>query len=114
MPDDLDQLGADYREAKAAVIVHRRAQAEAELARSAHLKARARDRKRQAQADDPKLEQLDTAVTSTLADVRWCQSLVVACGEELKGVPLAEAIKPREIAEKARAKVDNLRAGIRP
>lgn len=112
MPDDLDQLGADYREAKAAVIVHRRAQAEAELARSGYLKAKARDRKKRAQIDDPELDELEAVVDSTLADVRWCQSLVVACGEELKGVSLAEAIKPREVAEKARAKVDDLRAGI--
>ncbi len=91
MPVDLDALGAQYREAKAAVTAHLRRQAAAEQAVIDWLRVHRgvpvdelydRD---SGEALDPALSVLEAAVVAAEADVRWCRGLVIACGEQYKG-----------------------------
>lgn len=63
---ELDQAGADYRAAKAAVGVALRRQHDAELS--------------------------GVNVAQRVADVAWCRALVVACGEVYKGCTFAEVV----------------------
>lgn len=90
---DLDALGAHYRAAKDAVTDHLRKQATLELELAAYLKT-----VRGVPADmlydpdtgaptDPQLAQLEAACEQAQTDVAWCEALVVASGEEYKGVP---------------------------
>jgi hypothetical protein len=87
----VDDLGAQYREAKAAVVEHVRAWGTAELALVAWLKAKRGvpahllyDAKTGG-ALDPELATLERAVRKAEADVAWCRALVIACGEAYKG-----------------------------
>lgn len=88
---DLAQAGVDYREAMAAVTVHLRRQADAEVAQIEWLK---RHRGVPAHvlydADtgeplDPELVDLEEAIRAAEADGAWCRALVIACGEAVKG-----------------------------
>lgn len=94
--NDIDKLGADYRHAKKAVADHLRRQAALELEQAALLK-----RLRGVPADelydratgaplDPQLAELEERIAQAEVDVRWCQSLVIACGEAYKGVKFDE------------------------
>lgn len=91
---DLDALGRQYREAKAAVPAHLVTQAAAEMAHAAWLKAHRGvpshvfyDRET-GEPLDPELVQLEAAMRQAERDVRWCQAVVLACGELVKGEPL--------------------------
>ncbi|MFZ5863023.1 MAG: hypothetical protein ACOYXR_09315 [Nitrospirota bacterium] len=88
---DLDALGADYRHAKQAVTDHLRKQSLVELERVDWLN-RHRGLPPDALYDietgdptHPELVELYAAVEQAVADVAWCRSLVVACGEAFKG-----------------------------
>lgn len=100
MPTD---LGAEFREAKAAVGHHRRLQAKAELELAAYLKSRRGvpvHMLYHAATGEPRdrhLARLVAAVEAKSVDVEWCRGLVVACGEAAKGCTLAEARKPSRI-----------------
>lgn len=95
---ELEQAGADYREAKAAVISTLQAQADAELDRMRYLKPlKAKGVPDSAIWDpetgapiDAELAELDDAVDKLVADVAWCESLVIATGEVYKGVSFDE------------------------
>ena len=71
-----------YREAVASVVEHRLVQHAAELAVL---------RYKPQGDDDPRVAELVAARDKAVADVRWCQELVIACGEVVKGCTFEEA-----------------------
>jgi hypothetical protein len=81
---DHDQLGVDYRDAKQAIGDHRRLQAEAEVELGRLLQAN------RGRHDTPEITAARAAVDKAVADVAWCQALVIACGELFKGTPFEE------------------------
>lgn len=104
MPEqpDLDALGAEYREAKAAVPAHLRKQADAELAQVAWLK---RHRgvpshvlydPRTGEPLDPDLRKLEAAMHRAERDVAWCRAVEVAAMEAYKGETIAEILARNE------------------
>jgi hypothetical protein len=91
---------AAYREAKAAVGDHRAKQAAAELAVHAYLKSKRGVPPHLLYGDDGEpIDRTLAALTAerdkATADVRWCQALVVACGEVVKGCTFEEATKSK-------------------
>lgn len=91
-----ERRGADFRHARDSVTEHLRAQAAAELERSAWMRRHRgvpidvlfnRDT---GEALDPELKALDDAVAKAEADVAWCEALTIACGEVFKGVKFAD------------------------
>lgn len=87
--DDLDALGAQYREAKAAIATHRQRQATKELA-LARLRRRLPE-------DHPDVSAARAAVVKAHADVRWCQGATIAAGEAYKGVTLDQVPHDRNV-----------------
>lgn len=90
--------GRDYQDAKASVGAHRRIQADAELAVARWLRKKAHMRgadlyDADGNAKHPELVALIEARTAAMADVQWCRSLVVACGEAVKGQSFAEVME---------------------
>lgn len=95
--DGLEHARA-YREAKDAVVAHRRVQAGAELALAHYLRERRGVPRDRLYGPDgaPKtatLANLEAAVDQAHADVQWCRALVVACGEQVKGEPFERAVE---------------------
>lgn len=72
-----------YRDAKASVVTHRRFQQAAEVAVIRY--------QQQARQNPAELARLVAARDKAVADVRWCQALVIACGEVVKGCTFDEA-----------------------
>ena len=91
---DLVALGAQYREARGAVAVHRRRQAAAELEHGRLV--------RRLGPGHPDVETAREAVASAHTDVQWCRGLVVACGEAYKDIPFNEVPHDRAVIEHAR------------
>lgn len=98
--------GAQYREAKDAVSAHIRKQAALELDQAAYLKTL-----RGVPADqlygpdgeplDGQLRDFEARIRAAEADVRWCEALVVACGEVFKGESF-EDVEARNEANRAK------------
>lgn len=89
-------LGAQYRDAKASIGVHRQRQATAEIA-FAHAFGRARgDRTALAVVD------AQAAVDQAVADVEWCKAVTLAAGEAYKGEPL-DVVLERNAVHRAAA-----------
>lgn len=82
---DPDELGAQYRDAKNGVTACRHRQADAELDRARFIKTHRRGPHDDAYHDE--LDRLDGVVQRAYSDVQWCRSVVVACGEAIKGEP---------------------------
>lgn len=105
--------GAAFREARAAVGIHRRRQADRELDRAAYLKkvrgvpAHLLYDRSTGEPIDAELIRLQSAVEAAQADVEWCQAVEVACAEILKGETLTEAME-RNVA--GRSAVASMRA----
>lgn len=78
-PPTFEELGAQYRDARDSVAVHRRRQAQAEL--DLHQVRRT--------GDVTAVKAAQAKVRAATADVRWCQAVVVAAGEAFKGVTFA-------------------------
>lgn len=98
---DLDALGAQYREATAAVSAHLRKQADAELAVAAWLKAHRGIPSNvlytpTGEPLDPELQALEEAVAKAELDVAWCAAVVVAAMEAYKGEPIADTLARNE------------------
>lgn len=118
MTDDLveyERRHAACREAVASVAPHLKAQADAELALGAWLKAHRGvpahvlyDRETGAPLD-PALAALEAAAHRAETNVRWCRAVVVACVEEFKGEPLADTLARNDTG---RAHMNRLRAGV--
>lgn len=102
MPVD---LGAQYREAKAALLEHRRVWAAAEQARADWLRrhrgvpSHLLYRRDTGDPLDPELVELEAAVEKAAADDEWVRGLVIACGEAFKGCSFDEAAsrRPRSV-----------------
>lgn len=86
---DLGALGAQYREARDAIVTHRRVQARAERSLAAV-------RRRHAESSE-QVAAAHVAVDRAAADVRWCQAVAVAAGEAFKGESF-EAVVARNAA----------------
>lgn len=89
--DAVSDPGVQYRAAKAAVVDHLVAWADAESALHLWLKTK-RGVPRHVLYDaktgdplDPELKALEAAVADAEAGYQWCRGLVVACGEQVKG-----------------------------
>lgn len=78
----LDDLGAQYRDAKAAIADHRRRQAAAEVEHGRLARRLGRDH--------PDVEDARAAVVQAHSDVRWCLAVTVAAGEAYKGRSLED------------------------
>lgn len=99
---DLDALGAQFREAQAGVVEHRKREVAADLAVMAwerqhrgvprHL---IYDRET-GDPTHPELVALETARTKATADLDWCKAVVLAAGEEFKGEPLGKILARNE------------------
>lgn len=74
---DFDALGAQYRTALESIAVHRRRQADAELALAAA--------RRRYPDGSPEIDAALERVTKTVADVAWCKAVTIAAGEQFKG-----------------------------
>lgn len=88
-------LGAQYREAMGAIIVHRCRQAEAEVAYGALYQQLLRQFGPFESWPPEARDQLDAAkapVDKTVADVEWCKACTVAAGEAFKGETFATAV----------------------
>jgi hypothetical protein len=88
MPPDsveLEQLGAQYREASDAIVVHRIRQAEAETALG-HLLRSHRG------PDTNEIIEAREHADQAYRDVLWCIACKIAAGEAYKGMTLDEAI----------------------
>lgn len=99
---DLDDLGAQFREAQEAVTLHRKREVDADLERMAWLR-RHRGIPSDALYDrktgdpiHPELAELEDALAKASADTRWCEALVLACGEAFKGEPLGKVLARNE------------------
>ena len=91
---DLVALGAQYREARGAVAVHRRRQAEAEIAHGRLV--------RRLGHGHPDVEAAAAVVARAHGDVQWCRAVVVAAGEAYKGVPFDQVPHDRAVIDHAR------------
>lgn len=106
----MSDLGAQYREAKAAVTDHLVTWADAESALHLWLKAKRgvpRHLLYDAQTGDPldpELQSLEAAVADAEAAYQWCRGLVVACGEQVKGRSFDECVA----SQGARPSVDEV------
>lgn len=95
---DLDALGAQYREAKDALPVHRKRWADAErayanwLTAHRHVPSSRYRNPETGEPTDPELIALAKAMEQAAADDVWVRGLIVACGEAYKGRPLAEVM----------------------
>ncbi len=88
-----DDLGAQYRDAKAAIGTHRQHQGQAEIAYAQAY--------RQHRGDRTALPVVDaqTAVDRAVGDVEWCKAVTVAAGEAYKGEPF-DAVVARNSAHR--------------
>jgi hypothetical protein len=77
-----EALGAQYRDAKDAIGVHRIRQARAEVAYAASVRSK----------DSAAITAARAAVDRAVADVEWCRAVAVAAGEAYKGEPLADVM----------------------
>jgi hypothetical protein len=77
MSAEFEALGAQYREARDAVPVHRRRQAAAEITLGRL--------QRRHGPDHPDVAAARAAVTKLHHDVRWCQATAIAAAEAFKG-----------------------------
>lgn len=103
-----------FADAQAAVGVHRRVQADAEIAMAQWLR-----KHRHVPADrlygpdgkprDRTLVDLEAAVDRAHSDVQWCRSVAVACGEAVKGEPF-ETAAARNDANRAAMQAARTRA----
>lgn len=91
-------LGAQYREAKDAIPVHRKRWADAERAYVDWLKAHRHVPSSRyldpvtGEPTDPELIALASALERAASDDQWVRGLIVACGEAIKGRPFAEVL----------------------
>jgi len=106
MPEDFtEDLGAQYRAAKEAVTEHVRRWAEAGIAKHRWLKkhrgvpAHKLYDPKTGEPVDPELAALEAAERQAHADSEWCRALVVAIGEQIKGQPFEELVKPRPVVD---------------
>lgn len=99
---DLDALGVQYREAKAAIGTHRQRQADAELAFADAMRLARGDRSALAVVD------AQAAVDRAVADVEWCKAATLAAGEAYKGEAL-DVILERNDAHGTAAKASHQR-----
>lgn len=110
----VSDLGADYREAKAAVVDHLVSWADAESALHLWLRSkRGVPRHKLYDAEtgdplDPELKALEDAVDTAEAGYQWCRGLVVACGEKVKGRTFDEVVA----SQGSRPSVDELLAKV--
>lgn len=101
----MDDLGAEYRAAKAAVTDAVRRWAEAGIAKHRWLKkhrgvpAHKLYDPKTGEPVDPELAALEEAERQAHADSEWCRALVIAIGEQIKGQPLGELVKPRPVVD---------------
>lgn len=98
MGKTLDELGADYRAAKASVGEHRQTQAAAEIALGRLLRAN------RGQSATTEIAAARKAVLDAAGDVAWCLAVTVAAGEAFKGCPIGEVPNGRELAAQHRAR----------
>ena len=91
---DYEGLAAQYREAKAAITVHRVKQADAERAYAAIYQDLVRRGERPERSAE--LAEARAAVDKAVADVQWCQAVMVAAAEAFKGEALAAVVERNE------------------
>jgi hypothetical protein len=95
---DLDALGAQYREAKDALPVHRKRWADAERAyvdwlnTHRHVPSSRYLDPETGEPTDPELIALLAAMEKAASDDVWVRCLVLACGEAYKGEPLEKIL----------------------
>lgn len=101
-PADLDALGAQYREAVAALRTHRKAEVAADLAvmtwERAHrgVPSHLLYDRTTGEPTDPELIALTAARAKATADFLWCKAVVVASGEAYKGETFAAVVARNE------------------
>lgn len=96
---DLDDLGAQFRDAQAGIAACRAIEVQVDMERMSWLA-----RHRGVPADvlydrttgdpiHPDLIDLEARMAKAAADTLWCQAVMLACGEAFKGEPLQEVLE---------------------
>jgi hypothetical protein len=95
---DPERLGEQYREAKAGVIECRKREVEVDLERMAWLRehrglpAHVLYDRKTGDPIHPELVKLEDALAKATRDTEWCQAVVLAAGELVKGEPLKKIL----------------------